>query len=875
MSVWSRLFNLFQTERLHRELDEEFQAHIHEAVEEGRDPEEARKAFGSLLHYREQSRDLKLAVWMDSIRGDLIFGWRQLCKRPATSTAAVLSLALAIGACTSVFRLVDALLLRPLPVRNADRLYAMVLRGVGPDGSIRDSEWGEYPQFLLMREAVKADAELIAASGTDRVDLTFGSDADMERAHRQFVSGWMFSAFGLKPALGRLLAGSDDTKPKGSPVAVLSYDYWSQRFGRDPGVIGRKLQLDNDLYEIIGIAPEGFTGTEPGTFTDIFLPCTMYEGATHDDWGWLRTFIQMKPGGSQTRVRERLQAIWTTVQTDRAKGFTSWPAERRAKYLRQQIILEPAAAGLSLMQHTYRIALLCIGVIAGLVLLIACLNIANLLSAQAAARSREMALRVSIGAGKSRLIQLVIMESALLAALATGAGCLFAWWSAPFIVARINPPDNPARLSLPADWRVLAFLAVLSAGATLLFGLLPAFRASSTNPAVALKGGDHPHSRHWLMYSLIATQVAFCFIVHFAADAFVATAQRLSSQPTGFSAERILTLATVAKRAQPVEFWFQATDHLRELSGVESVAIADAALLGGSTSNGFVSTGGNAPSPVLALFLNVSPGWLQTMKIPLLEGRDLRRSDTAQNSALVNLAFAKEYFHGFDPVGKSFTRGKLTFQVVGLVANAQYRSIREPMPPVAYIPLGSPTTHAASQATFLVRTRSPNPYVLASMLRHEITRARPELRVSNVRTQIELNEAQTVRERLLAALAAFFAGVALLLAGIGLYGVLEYSVLQRRRELGIRIAVGATASEIARQVSVGIFSMVALGIAVGGIAGTLLEAKIRTLLYQVKPSDVGILAIPLLAIVLITLSSAIPAIIRGIRIDPVEMLRAE
>src|SRR6185437_11190030 len=175
MSVWSRLVNLFRTERLHRELDEEFQAHIDEAIEEGRDPEEARKLFGSFLHYSEQSRDLKLATWIDSLRGDVIFGWRQLCKRPATSMTAVLSLALAIGSCTSVFRMVDALLLRPLPVRNADRLYAMVLRGVGPDGSIRDSEWGEYPQFLLMRQAVKTDAELIAASGVDRVDLTFGS----------------------------------------------------------------------------------------------------------------------------------------------------------------------------------------------------------------------------------------------------------------------------------------------------------------------------------------------------------------------------------------------------------------------------------------------------------------------------------------------------------------------------------------------------------------------------------------------------------------------------------------------------------------------------------------------------------------------------
>jgi putative ABC transport system permease protein len=875
MSVWSRFANLFRTERLRREIDEELEAHLQEAIDEGRDPEQVRTAFGSLLRHREQSRDVKLFVWIDSLRADLIFGWRQLCKRPATSIAAVLSLALAMGSSTSVFRLVDALLLRPLPIQNADRLYAMVLHGVGPDGSVRDSEWGEYPQFTLMREAVKADAELIAASGVDYVDLTFGSDVEMERAHRQFVSGWMFSSFGLTPVLGRLLTQNDDLKPKAKPFAVLSYDYWSQRFGRDPGVVGRRFQLGNDVYEIVGVAPAGFTGTEPGTFTDVFLPNTMYEGATHDDWSWFRTFIQMNPGGSQTRVREQLQAIWTTVQTERAKGFTSWPAERRAKYLEQEVMLQPAGAGLSSVQHSYRIALLSIGVIVGLVLLIACLNVANLLTAQAAARSREMALRVSIGAGKSRLVQLVIVESALLASLATGAGALFAWWSAPFIVARINPPDNPARLNLPADWRILVFLTVLSAGATLLFGLLPALRASSTNPAIAIKGGDNPRSRRWLMYALIAAQVAFCFVVHFAADAFVTTLRRLSNQPTGFSSDRLLTLETIAKHDQPVEFWFQAADHLRELSGIENVAIADVALFGGSTSNGFVSTDGKLPSPVLALFLSVSPGWLQTMRIPLLQGRDLRRNDTAPGRAIVNLAFAKEYFHDQLPVGKSFTRGKQTYQVVGLVANAQYRSVRDPMLPVAYIPLRSGDTGSLRKATFLVRTKNSNPYALASMLRHEVSRARPELRVSNVRTQVEINQAQNVRERLLAALAVFFAGVALLLAGIGLYGVLDYSVLQRRRELGIRIAIGASVNEIARQVSIGIVTMVMSGVVVGVAVGLALEPRIKTLLYQVKATDVGVLAVPLLTIVAITLLSAVPAVIRGIRIDPVEMLRAE
>lgn len=217
MSILSRFINIFRTERLNREIEEELRTHLQEAIEDGRDPEEVKAAFGSLLRHSERSRDLKLVVWIDSIRTDFIFGWRQLYKHRVASLAAILSLALAIGSCTSIFRIVDALLLRPLPVQNADRLYAMVLHGVGPDGSIRDSEWGEYPQFQLMREAVRADAELLAISGVDTIDLTFDSNTEVERARRQFVSGWMFNSFGLKPTLGRLLTQADDLKPKGSP----------------------------------------------------------------------------------------------------------------------------------------------------------------------------------------------------------------------------------------------------------------------------------------------------------------------------------------------------------------------------------------------------------------------------------------------------------------------------------------------------------------------------------------------------------------------------------------------------------------------------------------------------------------------------------
>lgn len=301
----------------------------------------------------------------------------------------------------------------------------MVLRGTGPNGDLRDSGSNEYPQFLLMRKAVRDSAELIAVSwAADLTDLTFASDAEIEKAHRQFVSGWMLSAFGLKPAAGRLFTESDDLKPKAKPYAVLSYDYWVRRFHRDPKAIGKTFRMGNDLYETIGVAPKGFTGSEPGTFTDIFLPAMMYEGATHDDWSCIRTFVQMKPGGSLETVRDRLQAVWNAVQTERAKSFTGWPPGRVQKYLQQKVVIEPAAAGMSFMRDEYRTALTALAVIVGLVLFIACANVANLLMAQGAARAREMALRVSIGAGRKRLIQCFCQRGAARTASGVFFECL-------------------------------------------------------------------------------------------------------------------------------------------------------------------------------------------------------------------------------------------------------------------------------------------------------------------------------------------------------------------------------------------------------------------------------------------------------------------
>lgn len=877
MSIWSRMVNVVRGERLSREIDEELESHIAEAIAQGRDPAEARRAFGPLLRRREESRDIRMLPWLDSLRADVVFGWRQLKKRRVTSAAAVLSLALAIGACTSAFRLIDALLLRPLPVQAPDRLYALFTQGTGPDGSFRTTDSNEYPQFRLMRAAVKGEVEMMAVSGAERSDLTYGSDEEMEKACRQYVSGWMFGAFGLKPALGRLLTESDDLKPGAHPYAVLSYDYWRRRFGQDPRVLGRTFRMGNGLYQIVGVVGDGFTGTEPGTFTDIFLPTMMHAGVVHDDWSWIRTFVQLRPGIRPAPVRDRLQAVFDVVQHERAKGFTGWPKRRLENFLNQTVLVEPAGAGVSEMRHGYRRALTALAVLVGLVLLIACANVANLLVAQAAARARELALRVSIGAGRWRLVQLVLVESALLAVLATLTGGLFAWWAAPFVVARINPADNPARLALPADWRVLGFAVAVAAGVTFLFGLLPALRASTMKPAIALKGGEDPHSRRRLMHGLIAAQVAFCFLVLFVAGLFVTTFERLSNQPTGFSSERLLAVEAVAQRAQPTVYWEQAADHLRTLPGVESVGLAGWPLLSGNGSNGFVAVNGAPPHELLAYFLNVSPGWLETMKIPLIDGRDFRASDTTPGAAIVNEAFAKEYFRGENPVGKWFERtyGRHRFEIVGLVRDARYRNMREPITPTAYIPLRYGGEESLGGAAIMVRTSSANPLALAGTLRREVARARSDFRVSNIRTQVEINESKTVRERLLAMLALFFAVAALLLAGIGLYGVLDYSVLQRRKEIGIRIAIGAPAGDVARLVIGGVFTMVLAG-ALGGVGlGIAAMRYIETLLYHVKPTDLDALAMPSLAILVAALAAAAPPVLRAVRIDPVTMLRAE
>ncbi len=885
MSLWSRISNAVHGERLNREIDEELQSHIDEGIASGRDPKEAHRAFGATLHAREASHSIRAAGWLQSLLADVRFGWRQLCRNKVASVAAVLSLALGMGSCVATFRLIDALLWRPLPIAHSSSLYILSRQMTGLYGKPAEDDHWATRDFNLMRDAVKDQADLIAVSDADRTDITWSTDDDMEKAHVVYASGNMFPVFGLKPALGRLLAPSDDRAPGAAPYAVLSWDYWNHRFGRDPNVLGRSLHIDGQNFEIIGVGPRDFTGTEKGTVTDIFLPLNMNSLVTRDSVTWHHVFLMLKPGVNPASaldpLRQHLAAVSHAFEVDCSTCFRGVPQATLDRLLDTKLVFHPAGAGISDLQKDYRRSLGILGLLAALVLLIACVNVANMMTAQAAARAQEMALRISIGAGRRRLVQLILSQSALLALFASVLGALFAAWSAPFVLSLINPPDNPARLALPADWRVLLFGFGLIILIVLLFGLLPALRASAVRPVAVLKGGDDPHSPRRLMRGAIALQVAFCCLVLFLSSLFVASFQRLQNRPLGFSTDRLLLLETVAGKGQLPVVWNQTADALRAVPGVDSVAISGWPLLGRIMINSDISINGAPPSPTPAWFLSISPGWLSTMKIPLVSGHDFRLQDTSPGAAIVNETFAKTYFPGQDPIGHTFERGanQPVNKIVGVTPDVPYHDLREPNRPIFYVPFAGVDNKSAPSvvgfATFTIHTNSQNPAALAGSLRQLVAQRHNGLRVSNITTQLDLVRDQTIRERLIAMLAAFFAAVALLLAGIGLYAVLNYSVLQRRREIGIRMAVGAPRSRIVRLVTLDVFLMIALGGCAGVALGFGAARYVESLLYQVKATDAGILALPACAILLTALVATLPAVLRALDTDPTEILRVE
>lgn len=889
MSLWKRVSNVFRADRLRSEIEEELEAHIAEAMEHGRSEAEARKALGNTLHQREASYALRVEGWLDALRADLIFGWRQLKRNKVTSSVAILSLALAMGACVGAFRLMDAMLWRPLPIAHPERLYGLTKQGIGFDGEWRSYNAWDAATFLEMRDAVKAQADLIAVSYADRGEITYSAEQELEKATVVHVSGNLFGVFGLRPQLGRLLTEADDAVPGKAPYAVLTDDYWRRRFQRNPDVIGKTLRYQDRVYEIVGVAEKGFTGTTPATVADIFLPTAMHRAYVLANVSMFTTLVALHQNQELKSVQDKLGALNYHHEEKRFRGNAGLSAEIVKNLLNNDVVMLPASTGVSELQEEYRRALVTLAVLVAMVLLIACINVANLMTAQAAGRAREMALRVSIGAGRSRLVQLMLVEAGMMAAIAAAAGSVLAWWSAPMVVHMIDEPDDPVQLMLPADARVIAFGIVLTFGVMLLFGLAPALRASWVKPVSILKGGDGPRARHQWMRGMLGVQVAFCFVVLFVAGLFVATFRKLSNLPLGFNTDRLLLLETTGRQEMELIAWTNVVEHLRTIPGVESVASCASPLLSNRAMMDSIAINGGPLSTQLAYFLNISPEWLKTMGIDKIAGRDFRDGDFYPEVAIVNETFVRTFLGGGNAIGKVFEKGgesggRDKVQVVGVVKDAVYNNTHEPMVPVAFVPNfgrpkpASPTDEPAGLVphwTVVVRTAAQDPMAMATTLRREVTRARADMHVVNIHTQEELRLAQMIRERLLAMLSIFFGAVALLLATIGLYGVLHYTVVEKKKEIGIRLALGARAGHIVRQVSVGVGLAVVAGSAIGLMAGKAAARYVASLLYGVKAGNPFMLVIPLAAIALAVLLAAVPAVRRALKVDPVEMLRAE
>ncbi len=669
-------------------------------------------------------------------------------------------------------------------------------------------------------------------------------------------------------------------------MAVLSYDFWSRRFGGSPAVLGRWVTIRDKQLQIVGVAEKGFTGVEPGIMTDVWAPNMMWgEGAIHDSGTrWFRIWGRMQPDVSQMQAQAVLQTVFTNFRREQAAElFAEQASDRFDRFVNTTVYLRSAANGPSGLRQDFERALWVLASVAVLVLLITCANLAALLVARATARDREMALRISIGAGRGRLVQQVLIESALLSIASCALGALIAVVSAPRIVSMLSTSRSIVRLDLHLDWRLLAFVACAGGLVTFLFGLAPALRTSAVSPNDALKTGSGKHTtRIGLFRPLVAAQTAIGFIVLFIAGMCLISFSKLLRTDLGFNPNNLAVVrvdATEFQRAgaKTSAVWEQLVDRLRQSPGIQSASLSGWALFEGRGRNKRVQLPGRAMDSYDPWFLPVSPQFFETMGIRLVDGRgfDWRDAKPETTSAvIVNESFARRYFPGESAVGRRFFRidaGKapVAQDIIGIAGDAKYTSVREVTPATVYDPL-RPDSSAAIQ----VRTQL-EPEALAALVRDVLPRVHAAFRLTDVTLQSTLIDNTLVRDRALALLSSFFSIVAIVLVAIGLYGVLSYSVVQRTREIGIRLALGARPMRVVGLIvsEVGVMSVV--GLVMGAVGGIAMSRFIASLLYQVKPSDISSIAMPLVFLLCVCVLSALIPLLRATRVDPTTALRYE
>ncbi len=890
MSWLSRFANTFRPGRLHTELEEELAFHIEErtraliaqGMTERQARQAARKQLGSQLQLRETSHEAKAFVWLESILRDIRFGTRVLRKERTVTAAAVVSLGLALGVCIAAFSLIDVLILRPLPVPHPRELVALSYPGSGrpgPSGVVENDTRFSYPMFQRLRQAAGADIELFGIAFSNSFSTAAFAGASGEYHLRvESLTGNGFQALGLRPAAGRLFTAADD-RPDSPPVVAISHGLWMQHFSGARSAIGQWMTIAGKQYQIAGVVQDGFTGLVPGYLTDAWIPLARNlrpAWIENDRETPLQIWGRLGAGRSPAFARAELQAVFTNFRRENTAGtFRDLP-----------LYLTSAAKGeASLFRKQFRQPLWILGLISVLILAIACSNVANLLIARSAVRAREMALRIAIGAGRGRLLQQLLIESSLLAGMACVLALVFAGYTAPLVVSQLGPSDFPAYLDAGINGRVLGFAFACAALTAVAFGIIPALRASAIAPHAALQSDAAKSSgRSGALRTILSIQVAFSMAVLLLSGLLVTSFRNLMSVDPGFSKDRILLFDLSLKSPLDAPAQKAACEKLlgvvRQAPGVEAAGVSNLALMGGAFGPMIaprIRLPGRDWEPARPFYMAVSPGFLETMKIHLLAGRAFDSSDarTAKDSpVLVNQAFADRYFPGQRVLGQNVEQlsddpDPVRLTIIGVVGNVRYNNLREKFTPTIYTPLI--TVRGVSLA---VRT-SGDPRGFAASLRRTIEDANRDVKVDRVTTQATHIDDAVLAERLLAILGGLFAAIALILVTVGLYGVIRYAAARRRKEVGIRIALGAEPPAVLRLIWSDVAIPVVAGLVVGIAGGAAASRYLESMLFDVKPTDPGSMAVPVLCILLTSLAAALPPAIRSSRIDPMSVLRHE
>ena len=914
--VARRLARLRLAPEREAEIVEELSQHLDDRYEElvsgGLGEEEARRAAlaelsGSDLFAEEMRRVERRAgaerpAWGERARGrvfaelwqDVRYGLRVLRKQPGFTAVSLLTLALGVGANAAVFRLIDAVRLRPLPVPAPEQLAEVRIED--PSGA-RGNFASWHPSLTNpIWEQVRDRQEVFSgvfAWGAEEFNISEGPEA--RRARGLWVSGDFFNVLGVRPALGRLLSADDDRRGCASAPAVISHRFWQREFGGDPSVVGRALSLNDRAAEVVGVAPEGFYGPEVGRTFDVAVPVCADALLRGEDsrldsgvnW-WLVVMGRLKPGVTVEQAAARLRAISPAVFESTLSP--KYPKESAATYLGYTLAAYPAPSGISEVRETYEHPLWLMLGIAGLVLLIACANLANLQLARASGRAREVAVRLALGASRARLVRQLLAESLLLAAAGSALGVFLAGFLGEFLVSFLSTPENQLYVDLGVDWRVVGFGAGMAVLTCVLFGLTPALRATRVAPAEAMKAGGRGltagRERFGLRRALVVVQVALSLVLVVGALLFSRSLGKLLSADLGLSQEGVL-IATVdysrmGLSAEAVrDFKRGLLERVRATPGVSSAATANVIPLSGNAWSNSVWMDGADPSGKRSVNLvRVSDGYFGTLGTPLVAGRDFDSRDTRESprAAVVNEEFARRLAGGASPVGQSFwieatpTAPETRFEIVGLVRNAKYADVREDFPAVAYL--------AASQASrqvpidqLLVSSGAPLP-ALTAHLKRTFSELAPRS-VVNFQVFREQVENSLMRDRLLATLSGFFGLLALALACVGLYGIMSYGVASRTGEIGIRMALGAQGRDVRRMVMRESLALVLVGLAAGLPAALAAPRLVSTLLYGLTPSDPVSIGLAGLALCLVALLAGYLPARRASRVDPVVALRCE